>query len=211
MSEPEKSSTIELLANSWNRSPEVLRLYRPDSAQHCVQFYDNESLVLENVVYLTAKALEAGGASVIIATLAHLQAIEDRLAVSAFDLDAARKDSRSLPLNAADTLRELLTDGELDKAKFERIVGGILRNAAQSCASGFVFAFGEMVALLCAAQKPDAAVRLEQLWNSLTKEHRFSLYCAYPLDSFTAGSADLKAFFEICSEHAVTIPAETPL
>lgn len=211
MSEPEKSNTVELLANARTRSPELLRLYRPDSAGHYVQFYDDESLVLENVVYLIAKALEAGGASVIIATQAHLQVIEKRLAVSALDLDVARKDGRYLPLNAADTLQELLTDGELDEAKFERIVGGILRTAAQSCPSGFVFAFGEMVALLCAAQKPDAAVRLEQLWNSLAKERRFSLYCAYPLDSFTAGPADLKAFFEICSEHAVTIPAETPL
>jgi hypothetical protein len=60
-------------------------------------------------------------------------------------------------------------------------------------------------------QKTDSAVRLEELWNELRKEHRFSLYCAYPLDSFGRGSSDLKAFFDICAEHALTIPAETSL
>jgi hypothetical protein len=211
MSESEKSRLSESFASSGTRSLELLGLYRPESAQHCVQFYNDESLVLENVAYLTAKALEAGGSSVIIATPAHLQAIEERLAVSTLDLDAAREDGRYLPLNATDMLRELLTEGMPDIAKFERIVGRILRTAAQTCTSGFVFAFGEMVALLCAAQKSDAAVRLEQLWNDLAKEHSFSLYCAYPLGSFTSGSADLKAFFEICAEHTLAIPAETPL
>ena len=211
MSETEKSGLAESFATMPTRSPELLRLYRPEAAQHCVQFYDDESPVLENVAYLVAKALEAGGASVIIATQAHLQTIEERLAFSALPLDAAREDGRYRALDAAAILEELLTRGMPDKAKFDRVIGAILRTAAQTCASGFVFAFGEMVALLCAAQKSDAAVRLEQLWNSLAKEHRFSLYCAYPLDSFAAGPAELKAFFRICSEHALTIPAETPL
>jgi hypothetical protein len=210
MTEPEKFSTDELFASSRIRSPELLRLYRPETAQHCVQFYEDESLVIKNVAYLAGKALETGGATVLIATPAHLQAIEERLTTSASELKHAREAGRYLALNAAETLEKLLTDGEPDKAKFDRLVGQIVRGAGESCASGFVFAFGEMVALLCAAQKPDAALRLEQLWNELAKAYRFSLYCAYPLDAF-ADESDLNAFFEICSEHALTIPAETPL
>lgn len=45
-------------------------------------------------------------------------------------------------------------------------------------------AFGEMVALLVTDHKPEAALHLEQLWNSLGKTHSFSLFCAYPVDSF---------------------------
>jgi hypothetical protein len=211
MSASGKISLGELFPSSRTHSIELLELYKPESAQHCVQFYDHESMVLENVAYLAAKALEAGGASVIIATRTHLQAIEERLAATPLDLTAARDDGRYLALDAAATLQELLTDGVPEKAKFELFIGEILRSAARNCASGFVFAFGEMVALLCAGQKPVAAVRLERLWNSLAKEHRFSLYCVYPLDCFTGGSANMKAFFEICSEHTLTLPAETPL
>jgi hypothetical protein len=67
-----------------------------------------------------------------------------------------------------------------------------------------------MVALLCADGRPDAAIRLEQLWNSLLAQHRFSLYCAYSLSDFTSEAA-LNAVFQICVEHCLTIPAETRL
>ena len=211
MPQPAKSPTGELFTHSRIRSPELLSLYQPESAQHYVQFYDHDSVVIENVAYLVVRALERDGAVVIVATEAHLQAIQQRLSASAADLEQARQDGRYMTLDAADTLQQLLTDGMPDKAKFDLVVGGIMRTAAQNCPTGFVFAFGEMVALLCAGQKPDAAVRLEQLWNGLAHQQRFSLYCAYSLDSFTAASADLKAFFEICSAHALTIPAETPL
>jgi hypothetical protein len=209
MSESEKSSTGKLHASSRTRSLELLGLYKAESPQHCVQFYDDELSVVQNVAYLVRKALDAGGACVIVATQAHLQAIEERLAASDLELNAVREDRRYQALDAAAILEELLTDGLPDKAKFERVVGGILRSAAQASANGFVFAFGEMVALLCASRKPDGAVQLERLWNSLANEHRFSLYCAYPLDSFTGGSADVNAFFEICSQHTLTIRAET--
>ncbi len=210
MTEPEKFSPNELFASSRIRSPELLRLYRPETALHCVQFYADESLVIQNVAYLAGKSLETGGATVLIATPTHLQAIEDGLSISASELKQARESGRYLALNAAETLEKLLTDGEPDKVKFDHLVGQIVRRAAASCATGFVFAFGEMVALLCAAQKSNAALRLERLWNEMANAYRFSLYCAYPLETF-AGEADLNALFEICSEHALTIPAETPL
>jgi hypothetical protein len=185
-------------------------LHRPETAQHCVQFYEDESLVIKNVAYLTDKSLETGAAAVLIGTPAHLLAIEQCLTTSASELTHAREAGRFIPLNAAETLANLLSDGVPDKARFDHSVGQIVRRAGASCPSGFVFAFGEMVALLCAAKKPGSALRLEQLWNELAKAYRFSLYCAYPLDLF-ADEADLNALFEICSEHALTIPAETPL
>jgi len=38
--------------------------------------------------------------------------------------------------------------------------------------------FGEMIALLWADKKFEAAIRLEQLWNELSKTHFFDLRCA---------------------------------
>ena len=65
-----------------------------------------------------------------------------------------------------------------------------------------------MVALLCAANKADGAVHLEQLWNSLAEWQRFSLFCAYPLNSL-GSEPDADALIEICAEHVLTIPAKT--
>ncbi len=42
----------------------------------------------------------------------------------------------------------------------------------------------EMAALLCAAGDTNAALTPERMRNSLAAEHRFSLFCAYPLGSF---------------------------
>ena len=101
----------------------------------------------------------------------------------------------------------MLLDGSLDQANFDRVIGGVIGRAAASCAGGFVFAFGEMVGLLCADNNPEAAVVLEQFWNALAGRYPFSLYCAYSLSSL-GPEPDLNALMQICAEHVLTIPAE---
>ena len=81
-----------------------------------------------------------------------------------------------------------------------------MRTAAERSSTRFVFAFGEMVALLYAAGNPAGAIRVEQLWNELAQRQSFSLYCAYPLSSLEK-NLDVDALVEICAEHALTIPA----
>lgn len=191
------------------RCPELLGLHKPKSAQHFVQFYQDDSFVIDNVAYLAAKALEAGDSSVILATDSHLEAIEDRLRSFDLDLDGWREARRYVALNAARTLSSILISGRLDEEKFDEVIGGIVRDALNHSANGFVFAFGEMVALLCAAGDPDCAVRLERLWNSLARRCRFSLCCAYPMSSLGA-SPDINVLTQICAEHALTIPADAP-
>jgi len=192
------------------RCPELLRLHEPESAHHIVQFYEDESLVIENISYLAAKALASGGSTVIAATKPHLEQIRERLADSVLNLDAARESGRYLTLDAAEAASQILVDGAPADAKFDDLIGSTIRSAAKNSANGFVVAFGEIVALLCAANNPNAAVRLEQLWNTLAKHHRFSLYCAYPLTSL-GSEPDGDALLQICAEHALTIPTESPL
>jgi hypothetical protein len=158
--------------------PELLRLHEPESAQHLVQFYEDESFVIENVSYLAANALASGGSAVIAATAPHLEQIRERLAASALNLDAARDSDRYVTLDAAKALSQILVDGRPDETKFDDLIGATIRSAAKNSANGFVFAFGEIVALLCASNNANEAVRLEQLWNVLAERSRLSLYCA---------------------------------
>jgi len=190
------------------RTAELLRLYKPETAQHCVRFYECDAVVVENVSYLAGKALEAGNSSIVVATPSHLEAIERRLADFGLNLDDMRKLRRYFVLDAARTLRQFLSDGIPDPARFDAVVGGVMREAVATSADSFVFAFGEMVSLLCAAQNSEAALCLERLWNSLARECRFSLYCAYSLESF-GPEPDLDAIAQICSEHHLAVAAET--
>ena len=64
---------------------------------------------------------------------------------------------------------------------------------------------GEMVTLLWADGKSQAAIRLEQLWNQLAKTHSFQLHCAYPLNLFS-GERDGEPIQEICAEHSHVVP-----
>jgi orotate phosphoribosyltransferase len=72
---------------------------------------------------------------------------------------------------------------------------------AEACAGGApVHAFGEMVALLCARGRYDAALHLERLWNELARKLDFSLFCAYPWALFPS-SAVAHVFRQVCAEH----------
>src|SRR5579862_1109998 len=83
------------------KCPELLRLHKPDSAQHIVQFYDDESILIENVAYLAAKALAAGASSVLVATEFHLEQIRAHLPSSVLNLDALRESGRFVTADAA--------------------------------------------------------------------------------------------------------------
>src|SRR5437870_10889858 len=65
-----------------------------------------------------------------------------------------------------------------------------------------------MVALLWAAGKRDAAIRLEELWNDLAQTHAFSLRCAYPMADFHREEHSA-AFRAICEQHSGVIPGES--
>jgi hypothetical protein len=190
------------------RYPELLNLHKPEAAQHLVQFYAKDSTLIESVSYLAGKALAAGDSSVIIATPAHITAIENRLECCSLDLNSLREAGRYESLDAAQTLTQLVVDGVPGQGKFDQTVGAVLGHATESSASGFVFAFGEMVALLCADNRAQAAVSLERLWNSIARQYHFSLYCAYPLVCF-GDQPDLDVLSQICAEHSLAVPAET--
>jgi MEDS: MEthanogen/methylotroph, DcmR Sensory domain len=192
------------------RFPELLCLHDPDYAQHLVRFYEDDSLVIDNVSYLAAQALAAGSSVVVLATYAHRNQIGQRLCDLVPDLKALAGIGRYLATDAVAALSQYIVNGSPDEVAFERVIGATMREAAKHSANDFVLAFGEMVALLCADNNPSAAIRLEQLWNGLSRRQRFSLYCAYPLSSLDMDqNADV--VMRICAEHALTIPAESSL
>src|SRR6185369_562599 len=70
-----------------------------------------------------------------------------------------------------------------------------------------VRAFGEMVALLWADGRREAALELEALWNELGANLSFSLLCAYPISAFDT-YADHAPFLEVCGSHVRALPTE---
>ncbi|MBV8358481.1 MAG: MEDS domain-containing protein [Deltaproteobacteria bacterium] len=178
--------------------------------RHIACFYRDAAFLADTISNVAGRTLTKDGAAVLIATTSHLRLIEERLILRGFDLEHLRTIGRYVALDAKDTLARLTFGGWPDEDRFRVVIGNVIRQAIHNSGNRYVIAFGEMVALLCADDRTDAAVHLEQLWNSLLAQYHFSLYCAYSLHDFISES-ELNAVFQICAEHSLTIPAETRL
>lgn len=180
-----------------------------DGNGHFVQFYDHAPFLLDAASRYIGDALTAGAAGVVIATPEHREGLAEALAARGLDLAAAAEQGRYVVLDAAEALAAILVDGQPDAERFAAVVGDAVARAAASVRDGAgVHVFGEMVALLCADGQPNAAIRVEELWNALADTTRFSLFCAYPMSVFHQLAHDA-AFEKICTQHAHVIPTES--
>ena len=172
-----------------------------NAGHHAVQFYGHDEELAERVVGYLLEALGGGGVAIVIATPEHRREFEARLRKALGcdqDLAAAGASGAYLALDAGETVRELMPAGRLDPAAFDRVIGGLIR---QAVAGGRpVRAYGEMVALLWDGGLVSAAIQLEEMWNELGRAHSFSLFCGYPAGSVTGGG-QLDAFAAVCRLH----------
>jgi MEDS: MEthanogen/methylotroph, DcmR Sensory domain/Histidine kinase-like ATPase domain len=169
---------------------------------HVVQFYGRDEELADRVADYLREALDGGGVAIVIASAAHRRAFEARLTAAGADVTAAVHRGAYLALDADETVRAVMTAGELDAGRFERVIGGLIRHAGEGGRP--VRAYGEMVALLWDGGLAGAAVQLEEMWDSLGRRHPFSLFCGYPARS-VLGDGHPDAFAEVCRLHREVI------
>jgi hypothetical protein len=155
-----------------------------EESEHLVQFYEDEGFLLDGTARFISAGLAVGDTLVCIATEAHGRGIEERLWAAGHDVAAARGEGRYVSWDAAEILARLLVEGWPDEHRFREIVGEVIARAADSSRPRRVRVFGEMVALLCLEGTPEAAIRLEELWNGLADALPFTLLCATPCVPF---------------------------
>ena len=181
-----------------------------DPGSHSVQFYEDDEVFLDGLSEFVGSALGTGGACLVIATRAHRAGLAERLKGWGIDLSVAAKNNRFLSLDAEATLARFMVAGWPDEERFFGTIEPLLLQAKVALRHKGVstVAFGEMVALLWAEGKCEAALRLEQLWNELARRHSFALRCAYPMGCFDEETHNA-LFKQICSEHNHVIPTES--
>ena len=172
---------------------------------HVVQFYGHDEELTERVADYLLEALEGGGAAIVIATPEHRRAFETRLRQSGADLARARDGGAYLALDARGTLREFMAAGRIDHDAFDRVIGGLIRQAGTDGRP--VRAYGEMVALLWDDGLVSTAVELESMWNELGRRHSFTLSCGYRADSVTG---EVDSFAELCRLHREVVGPAAP-
>ena len=169
---------------------------------HFVQFYEKEEFLYPIVADFIADGLRAGEPAVVIAIPEHRDGIAADLSGKGFDLQNVTF------LDANEALATFMAGEMPDEARFRHSIGGTIAKSANEHRPSRVRAYGEMVDVLWRGGKPEAAIRLEELWNDLANHYKFSLLCAYPIGNFYKES-DRKLFEEVCGVHSHVVPAES--
>jgi PAS domain S-box-containing protein len=177
-------------------------------SEHFVQFYEEDTFLVEEVLGFIGTGLWAGETGVVIAPRTRLMDLEKRLSQSGLGNDTKPPYAGDyIFLDAEEILSHVMVDGWPDEKRFADVIGSVIGRASRD-GRVHVRAYGEMVAVLCSAGKRQAAIRIEQLWNNLAKRHAFSLLCAYPMSAF-AKEEDGKSFHAVCSAHSHVCLAES--
>lgn len=192
-------------ARSWSLAPLTDWRWMSPS-EHFVQFYEADGFLLNSLSGFIGTAINAGDGALVVATGAHREGLDELLQANGLDLVSARARGQYVSLDAAETLPKFMVDGSPDPKRFTQVFGKMIESVTDG--RNCVRAFGEMVALLWAEGNHAAAIRLEELWNDLQKNHSFSLFCAYPMNGFS-GEKFVEPLTGVCKAHSRVIPAES--
>jgi hypothetical protein len=171
--------------------------------EHVVQIYGDDSVFIDGLEGFVGNALRNGESAIVIATAAHLHALEKRMRDRGVDVAAARAEKRYVDRLAEDTLERFMVDGWPDEEKFAQCVAELLE-MARGAEHRKVRAFGEMVAILWARGRVAATMQLEILWSRFCEAQQFPLLCAYPRDGFTRNATE--SIVDICRAHSRVAP-----
>jgi hypothetical protein len=169
--------------------------------EHIVQLYTSSDRFIESLERFVGNGIQQGEGVIVIATGAHICALNQRLTMRGFNIEAAILQHQYIPLDAEEILAKFIMNKWPDEKLFEQLITGLLTNAGNNRKR--VRAFGEMVAILWANGHVEAIHQLEQLWDKLCQKKFVSLFCDYPKSGFTQNTE--ASILEICKTHSKVI------
>jgi len=171
--------------------------------RHEVEFYADDAGLADGFARLAEAALKVGNAVILIATELHRTAILQRLRQNSVDVDAVLKQGRCIPLDASETLSKIMVDDLPDPARCAALVGGVMQRATRAAQSerSRIAICGECAPTLLRQGYTTAAIRLEHLWDEITKRYNADTLCGY-LQSVVPRQDRSLILEKICAEHS---------
>jgi hypothetical protein len=164
---------------------------------HGVYFYDDNTFLIDRVADFVKNGLERQETVIVVATEEHRLDLKTRLIADRVIGYASPTDARYLTLDASATLSLFMLDEWPNEHLFLKVIGQIISSSALNTP---VRIYGEMVAVLWAQGQHRAALRLEELWNTLAMQLDFSLLCGYPSSAFE-GADQSSGLLQVCGCH----------
>lgn len=138
-----------------------------------------------------------------VATEPHRERLLPRLQAYGLDIASAIAQGRFVVLDAAQAISMFLQNGLPNPALFMKAADTLITTAAKSAdgaSSRRVALCGECDPPLWKLGNGEAAICLEQLWNTISLRYEVDVLCAYSLP--THGLIDDRLFGRICAEHS---------
>lgn len=161
------------------------------NAGHIMQFYEEDSFLVNKVRQYVIDSLAADRSCVIVATQEHLAALHESLR-GELDMEQAKFEGRLAVYDAATVAQWFVSNGTIDRKVCQSTLSQIL-----SCAASHgrpISAISELAAILWRRGEREMAQQVEDLGVILKKEYDFTLLGAYPMDAFgEKASEDLVA------------------
>lgn len=174
---------------------------------HAVQFFDNEDFLCDVVVKYLVDGLKADAPMVVIARPERLKMFVEQLDRDGHAGQACVDRGQLQLFDAHEALAQFIVDGMPEPRKFRELVGPVIERGRAAYPHARLRAYGEMVDILWSQGNPQAAIRLEELWNELAGVHPFSLLCGYWMSNFK-GQNDDTLFEHVCETHSDVSPTE---
>lgn len=173
-------------------------------AYHAVRFYESDRALSRIVAEFLRDGFEAGNPGIVVASPAQRGAVVRELSARSVDVAQLVRSDDLILLDANDTLSTFMANGKPEAVKFKETMCDVITRACRGRANCTVRIYGQMVDLLWQADKQNAAIRLEMLWNQLANTQAFSLLCGYAMGHFYKDAN----FADICSHHTHVVSAD---
>jgi DNA-binding NarL/FixJ family response regulator len=170
---------------------------------HEVAFYADDSSVVDGYARFIESSLKGGNAVIVVVTESHRVSLIPRLEADGVNVAAAIEQGRYIPLDAADALSRLTVNDIPDPARCTKVVGDLIMGAAKGVrgANGRVVVCGEIADILLSKGNAEGAIKLERLWDEITRGYGVHTLCGYMSSAFPHHEAD-PVFQRICAEHS---------
>jgi DNA-binding NarL/FixJ family response regulator len=173
--------------------------------RHCheVAFYADDGSVVDGYARFIESALKIGNAVIVVVTEAHRASLIHRLEADGVNVPAAIEQGSYISLDAADALSKLTVNDNPDPVRCAKVIGDLIMGAAKAVKGerGRVVVCGEIAPTLLSKGNAEGAIKLEHLWDEVTRGYGVHTLCGY-LSSAFPNKEDSPIFERICAEHS---------
>ena len=147
--------------------------------RHFAQFHRDIDVLTESAFVFLEGGLRHSQSLLVIAPTARIEQLFDRLSRAKFHPQSLMDSGQLVLMDSSPIIDQLVS--RASTARFRGMLGPVL-SRLQPFGRGTRI-YGEIANVLWEAGETSAAIQLEDLWNALARDHSFSLFCGYTMDT----------------------------